>query len=151
MSFEDLFDRKERHILFEILEELKGIRRQLEPKFVLHINQFPKRRHHMIAGQDATFFLTATASDGSIPVIANPILTADDSNVTVVTDTTDPTGLSFVVTVSASDTNTSFNLNAKADITSSTSPASQQVSASLPVTIQPATVPVSFTLTINEK
>ena len=152
-------DREEKKVLKEILCELKRIRHQLEPKFTLHIKQLicpdPKRRTifmpSIVAGQSGTFVLSATASDNSTVVLANPQLTADDSAVTIVADNTDLTGLTFAVTVPASDTQTSFNLNATADATSDTSPTPQSISASLSVTISPATVPVTFTLAINQK
>lgn len=103
------------------------------------------------AGQSGSFFLTATASDNSTVSLASPTLTADDTSVQIAPDTTDPSGLTFTVTVPASDTATTFNLSATAQATSNTSTAPQSVSATLAVTISPATVPVTFTLTINEK
>ena len=103
------------------------------------------------AGQSASFFLSATASDNSTVVLANPSLTADDASVTIAPDTTDASGLTFTVTVPASDTQTSFNLSASADATSNTSSTPQTITASLNVTISPASVPVTFTLSIGEK
>jgi len=153
-------DREEKKVLKEILCELRHIRHQLEPKFTLHINpKFTGKDYvhwrlnmpSIVAGQSGTFVLSATASDNSTVVLANPQLTADDSAVTIVADNTDLTGLTFAVTVPASDTQTSFNLNATADATSDTSPTPQSISASLSVTISPATVPVTFTLAINQK
>ena len=103
------------------------------------------------AGQSGSFFLTASASDNSTVVLSNPTLTADDAGVTIAPDTTDPSGLTFTVTVPASDTQTDFNLSATADATSNTSSSPQSLTATLAVTISPASVPVTFSLTINEK
>ena len=104
------------------------------------------------AGQSGTFFLTATASDNSTVSLASPTLTADDATVSIAPDTTDPSGLTFTVTgCQPADTATTFNLSATAQATSNTSTAPQSVSATLAVTISQATVPVTFTLTINEK
>ena len=103
------------------------------------------------AGQSGSFFLTSTASDNSTVSLASPSLTADDTNVQIAPDTTDPAGLTFTVTVPASDAATTFNLTATAQATSNTSTAPQTITATLAVTISPATVPVTFTLAINEK
>ena len=161
MSYEG--DRTVR-LLEEILHELKRIQRMLEPKFTLHIGQYysypfysegiHRRRFDMAAitaGQSGSFFLTATASDNSTVVLAGATLTADDTNVSIVPDSTDPSGLTFTVTVPASDTSTTFNLTGSAFATSNTQPTAQSVTATLAVTISPASVPVSFTLTINQK
>lgn len=152
----------EGRVLEEILQELIRIRRQLEPKFTLHIEYWGyftptiqiRRREPMaaiIAGQSNSFFLAATASDNSTVTLASPTLIADDTNVAIVPDASDPSGLTFTVTVPASDTQTSFNLNATAQASSNTSATAQQVTATLSVTISPAAAPVTFTLTINEK
>ena len=152
MSFEDLFDKKERHVLREILEVLKRIDRRLEPKFSLHIVPFSGAFMASItAGQSGSFFLTATASDNSQVTLANPVLTADVSTIQIVSDPSDASGLTFTVTVPASDTETSFNLSATADVTSPTSPTPQSVSASLSVTVSPAQSNITFTLAINQK
>lgn len=152
----------------EILEVQWRILRMLEPRFTLHIQQqqfhFQDHRedgiyelrtvYHMAAitaGQSATFFLTATASDNSTVQLANATLTADDSQVQIATDPSDASGLTFTVTVPASDTQTSFNLNATAQATSNTSTTPQEVTATLPVTISPSSVPVTFQMAINEK
>ena len=90
------------------------------------------------AGQSGSFFLTATASDNSTVSLASPTLTADDTTVTIAPDTTDPSGLTFTVTVPASDTATTFNLSATAQASSNTSTAPQSVTATLAVTISPA-------------
>lgn len=147
----------------EILEVQWRILRKLEPKFTLHISQgcgipgrpdlnfWRTKMAAITAGQSATFFLTATASDNSTVVLASQALTADDSNVQIAVDPSDASGSTFTVTVQASDTQTSFNLNATAQATSNTSSTPQEVTATLPVTISPASVPVTFTLTINEK
>lgn len=168
---EDLFDKKERHILHQILEVLERIERRLNPHFTLkieprhgHVVTSYGRLYHayycntgelamaaVTAGQSASFFLTATASDNSTVVLANPVLAADDSSVTIAPDTSDASNLTFTVTVPASDTQTSFNLSATADASSNTSTTPQLVSASLAVTISPAAVPVTFTLSISEK
>lgn len=141
------------HLLHRILKHLHP-----EPVFTLHILTLDPdlafRRKDMaaiIAGQSGSFFLTATASDNSTVSLASPTLTADDTNVSIAPDTTDPSGLTFTVTVPASDTATTFNLTATALASSNTSTAPQSVTATLAVTISPATVPVTFTLTINEK
>lgn len=105
----------------------------------------------IVAGQSASFFLSATASDNSTPVLSAQKLTADDTNVTIAPDTTDTNGNTFTVTVPASDTATTFNLSASASVTSNTSTTPQTITATLAVTISPATQPVSFTLSINEK
>ena len=102
-------------------------------------------------GSSGTFFLSATASDNSTPVLSAQTLTADDTNVTIAHDTSDTSGNTFTVTVPASDTATTFNLSASASVTSNTSSTPQTVTASLAVTISPATVPVTFTLSIGEK
>lgn len=164
MSIEDLFDSKERHILYRILEVLERIERRLHPHFTLHIYQALDEPEWsklikgefgpmaaIIAGQSASFVLAATASDNSTVVLAKPTLTADDASVTIAPDTSDASGLTFTVTVPASDTQTSFNLSATAEATSNTSSTPQSVSASLAVTISPAAVPVTFTLSITEK
>ena len=148
MSYEG--DRTVR-LLEEILHELKRIQRMLEPKFTLHIHQTGEDMAAITAGQSGSFFLTATASDNSTVVLAGATLTADDTNVSIVPDSTDPSGLTFTVTVPASDTSTTFNLTGSAFATSNTQPTAQSVTATLAVTISPASVPVSFTLTINEK
>jgi hypothetical protein len=148
----------------EILRELRHIRRMLEPRFTLHIFQGELFKHYdpfgnwrsqfmaaITAGQSGSFFLSATASDNSTVTLTNPTLIADDSNVTIAPDTTDASGLTFTVTVPASDTATTFNLSATADASSNTAPTAQSVSATLAVTISPAAVPVTFTLTIGEK
>lgn len=159
------------HLLREILSELHSIHRILEPKFTLQIQQRsifswngekyydltnyfdPKgvfsKMAAITAGQSGTFLLSATASDNSTPVLSAQTLTADDANVQIAQDATDPN--SFTVTVPASDTQTTFNLSAKAEVTSNTSPTAQEITATLPVTISPAAVPVTFTLSINEK
>ena len=150
MLEEDL-NHKEFHLLDEILHELRRIRRILEPKFSLQINQSGVNMAAITAGQSGSFFLTATASDNSTVSLASPTLTADDATVTIAPDTTDPSGLTFTVTVPASDTATTFNLSATALASSNTSTAPQSVTATLAVTISPASVPVTFTLAINEK
>ena len=159
------------HLLHRILKHLHP-----EPVFTLHIGQetvwqyqyfysarstrpdtdridFYRRTDMaaITAGQSGSFFLTATASDNSTVSLASPTLTADDATVTIAPDTTDPSGLTFTVTVPASDTATTFNLSATAQATSNTSTAPQSVTATLAVTISPASVPVTFTLAINEK
>ena len=97
------------------------------------------------AGQSGTFFLTATAADNSTVALASPAtLTADDTNVIIAPDATDAAGLTFTVTVPASDTATTFNLSASASATSNTQPTAQTVTATLAVTISPATVPVTL-------
>lgn len=103
------------------------------------------------AGQSASFFLSATASDNSTPVLSAQTLTADDPNVTIAPDTSDASGNTFTVAVPASDTATTFNLSAKAEVASNTSTTPQEVTATLPVTISPASQPVTFQLVINEK
>ncbi len=160
----------------EAVHLLHRVLKHLHPVFTLHINQnlavhyeymFSEpssnlevqsidyyRSYDMAAitaGQSGSFFLTATASDNSTVSLQSPTLTADDTTVTIAPDTTDPSGLTFTVTVPASDTATNFNLSATAKATSNTSTAPQSVTATLAVTISPATVPVTFTLTINEK
>lgn len=150
-----------RNLLQEILNILYLIERRLEPRFTLSITQIVPLEEFIkgdtrfmaaiTAGQSASFFLSATASDNSTVVLASQALTADDPNVSIAPDTTDSTGNIFTVTVPASDTATTFNLNATASATSNTSTIPQSVSATLPVTISPASVPVSFTLQINEK
>ena len=152
MSFEDVLEYKEVKLLEEILHELRHIRRMLEPKFTLHIIQYWRNGMAAItAGQSASFFLSATASDNSTPVLSAQTLTADDTNVTIAPDTTDPSGNTFTVTVPASDTATTFNLSASASATSNTAPTAQTITATLAVTISPAAVPVTFTLSIGEK
>jgi len=164
MSLEDLFDKKERHILHEILEVLERIERRLYPHFTLCIRQalddtdwFSLLRGEfgpmaaIIAGQSGSFVLSATASDNSPATLANPVLTADVSTIQIVPDSTDPSGLTFTVTVPPSDTETSFNLSAAADVTSPTSPTPQSISASLAVSVSPAQSNITFTLQINQK
>ena len=135
----------------ETVHLLQRILKHLHPVFTLQINQSGANMAAITAGQSGSFFLTATASDNSTVSLASPTLTADDATVTIAPDTTDPAGLTFTVTVPASDTATTFNLSATAQATSNTSTAPQSVTATLAVTISPATVPVTFTLTINEK
>lgn len=164
-------ERMEFVILEEILSELRFIRRMLEPRFTLHIHQklfydvYSKTGAYwhtyatlgdskmaaITAGQSASFFLSATASDNSTPVLADQTLTADDASVQIAPDSSDSTGNTFTVTVPASDTQTSFNLSASASVTSNTSSTAQTITATLSATISPATQPVTFTLTINEK
>jgi len=152
VSLEDVFDNKERHILREILHELREIKRILEPKFTLHINQTGRpQMAAIIAGQSGSFVLSATASDNSTVSLTKPALTADDTNVTIAPDPSDASGLTFTVTVPASDTATTFNLSASAEASSNTSTTPQAVSATLAVTISPTSVPVTFTLSISEK
>lgn len=139
--------RSEFHRLNRIIHHILEIE---EPQFTLHINSGDSMAA-ITAGQSASFFLSATASDNSTPKLSAQTLTADDTNVTIAPDTTDTTGNTFTVTVPASDTATTFNLNAKAEVTSNTSTAPQTVTATLAVTISPASVPVTFTLSINEK
>lgn len=164
---EDLeLDRLNLLLSLEILRELRRLR---EPKFKLRIvqlvdagrcsvweivkylNHWSTHMAAITAGQSASFFLSATASDNSTAVLSAQTLTADDSNVQIAQDTTDATGNTFTVTVPASDTETTFNLSASASVTSNTSTTPQTVSATLAVTISPASVPVTFTLSINEK
>lgn len=167
LTEEDLeLDRLNLLLSLEILRELRRLR---EPHFTLHINQMFSFKHPgggegywysitkgasmaaITAGQSASFFLSAAASDNSTAVLSAQTLTADDSNVQIAQDTTDATGNTFTVTVPASDTATTFNLSASASVTSNTSATPQTVSATLAVTISPASVPVTFTLSINEK
>ncbi|HWF62924.1 MAG TPA: hypothetical protein VN666_21810 [Nitrospira sp.] len=174
----DLFLGTTDEILRDILHELRQIRRKLEPRFTLRIQQKEctvvewgdgnksefwsvKTMPAITAGSSGTFFLSATASDNSTPVLSAQTLTADDTNVTIAHDTSDTSGNTFTVTVPASDTATTFNLSASASVTSNTSSTPQTVTASLAVTISPipsacsgsiaATVPVTFTLSIGEK
>jgi hypothetical protein len=104
------------------------------------------------AGGSALFLVAAQASDNSTPQLSNITLTADDAAVSIAVDPSDASGATFSVTVPASDVATTFNLTAKADVASSTSLTPQPVvSLPLPVTISPAAVPVTFTLTVSEK
>ncbi len=73
-----------------ILRELWLIRHELAPKFTLHIEQQGAIMAAITAGQSGTFFLTATAADNSTVVLASPTLTADDTNVVIAPDLTDP-------------------------------------------------------------
>lgn len=160
---EERSDRIFEHLLREILSELHQIHRILEPKFTLHIQQIGESTLRdsitywrtdmaaITAGQSGTFLLSATASDNSTPVLSAQTLTADDSNVQIAQDATDPNSFTVTVTVPASDTQTTFNLSASASVTSNTSSTPQTVTATLPVTISPAAVPVTFQLSISEK
>lgn len=138
---------EEFHFLRRVIHRILEIE---EPVFTLHINSGANMAA-ITAGQSASFFLSATASDNSTPVLSAQKLTADDTNVTIAPDTTDTNGNTFTVTVPASDTATTFNLSASASVTSNTSTTPQTITATLAVTISPATQPVSFTLSINEK
>ena len=138
---------EEFHFLCRVIHRILELE---EPVFTLHINSGANMAA-ITAGQSASFFLSATASDNSTPVLSAQNLTADDTNVTIAPDTTDTNGNTFTVTVPASDTATTFNLSASASVTSNTSTTPQTITATLAVTISPATQPVSFTLSINEK
>ena len=104
----------------------------------------------IIAGQSGEFFGLVEASDKSVVTAVNFVWAASDPAVTIATNASDPTGATVDVTVPASDTATSFTLSVTADATTPTSLSPTKVSGSLVVTIQPAPVPVTFTVTINQ-
>ena len=148
-------------VLREILHELKHVRRMLEPKFTLHIVPASVQwkvwgtnlyigdpMASVVGGTVGVFFLTATASDSSVPTLTNASLSADNSAVLISTDPSDSSGLTFQVSVPVGTTD--FNLSGGADVTSSTSPTPQHINATLAVTVT-TPVPVTFTLTINQK
>ena len=91
-----------RKLVEELGQEVHEIKRLLKPKFTLHINSGANMAA-IIAGQSGSFVLSATASDNSTVVLASPVLLADDPNVTIAPDTTDASGLTFTVTVPATD------------------------------------------------
>jgi hypothetical protein len=104
----------------------------------------------IIAGKSGEFVGVVTASDNSTVTAVNFVWSASDPAVTITPNSSDATGATVDVTVPASDTATSFTLSVTADATTPTSLSPTKVSGSLVVTIQPAPVPVTFTVTINQ-
>lgn len=103
------------------------------------------------AGNTGIFQLVVTASDDSNVVLSGVSFSANDPNVTIAVDGSDASGATVDVTVPASDTLTTFTLSATANATSNTQPNAAVVSASLDVTISPASIPVTFKAQIVQK
>lgn len=112
MGIEDLFDKKERKLLLEILEELKAIRRELRPQ-VSGFRLFQLKGDLEMAingvqvGGSGVFQIGLVPPNG-VPLQSGPTVTVDDTNVTL--GAVDPTTLQFSAAVAATDTAASFNV-----------------------------------------
>jgi hypothetical protein len=152
----------EKDILREILKVTEEIRDILKPRvhFKLEIFQFRplpyykykgwNRMAAITAGATGVFQGVVTASDNSTVTTSGWAWTSSDATVTIANDASDATGATVDVTVPASDTSTTFTLTASASATSTTQSTATPVTASISVTITPASVPVTFSMNINQ-